>query len=175
MGYSHYYVQNRSLTAAEWHNFTTTFRHMLNHLPACSHSGGYYADYPLTIHGGDGTGQAEVNGRYLEFNGDAAHNDNLAHESYYIERHGRGYHFCKTARKPYDLLVCAVLLVLCEVAPAAFDIRSDGNMRGEEWQPARDFLRSLPPPLPKRELICFGEPMGGLETAVASPLMEVIR
>ena len=118
-------------------------------------------------------GLAEVNGRYLSFNGDTAFDD-LAHETCYIERHGRGYHFCKTARKPCDLLVCAVLLVLGEIAPAAFDIRSDGGMRGEEWQPARDFLRSLPP-LPERELICFGEPMDGLATAVANPLMEVIR
>lgn len=171
MGYTHYYTQNRILTDREWQDLTIIFHHMLNHLPAHSQSaGGYFADYPLTIHDGYGTGQPEVNGRSLVFNGDDS--NDMAHETFYINRNGRGFHFCKTARKPYDLIVCAVLLVLCEVAPAAFDMSSDGDMAGEEWQPARDFLRSLPS-LPKPEDVTYGEPLAGMETVFSMPMMEV--
>ena len=145
MGYTHYHTQNRSLTAAEWDELITAFNHMLSYLPAYSHSaGGYFTDCPLMIRGGDGRGQPIANGRYLCFNGDAIGDDDLAHETFYLERQGSGFYFCKTARKPYAFLVCALLLVVSEIAPGAFDVSSDGNMRGEEWQPAREFLRGLP-------------------------------
>ena len=171
MGYTHYYTQNRSLTNREWKDLIDIFHHMLNHLPAHSHNaGGFYADFPLTICGGDGTGQPEINDRSLVFNGDEK--GGLDHETFYIDKDGHGFYFCKTARKPYDLLVCAVLLALCEIAPAAFELSSDGDMAGEEWQPARDFLRSLPP-MPKTANVINGEPLTEMGTLFSMPIMEV--
>lgn len=170
MGYTHYYTQNRNLTKSEWQDLTNIFQHMLNHLPAHSqNAGGFYADYPLTICGGDGTGQPEINGRYLVFNGD--YEGSLDHETFYIEKDGHGFHFCKTARKPYDLIVCAVLLVLCEIAPTALVLSSDGDMSGEEWQPARDFLRSLPP-MSKTEHVANEELFTKMETLLSISMME---
>lgn len=145
MGYTHYYTQNRDLTADEWRILTAVFHHMLKHLPAHTTSaGGYYQAQPLIIRGGYGDGQPEVNGRYLCFNGDDA--TGMAHEAFYLARQGHGFHFCKTGRKPYDLLVCALLLAVAEIAPGAFDITSDGDMTGDDWQPARAFIISLPDP-----------------------------
>ena len=133
MGYTHYYTQNRDLTPEEWQELTATFAHMLDHLPGHSTSaGGDYANEPLLI-------ESEVNGRSLIFNGQGQ----LGHETFYLDREGHGSHFCKTARKPYDLLVCAVLLAVSEIAPGALTVKSDGEMDGAEWQPAREFLRNL--------------------------------
>src|SRR5205823_9190589 len=51
-------------------------------------------------------------------------------------RHPRGWDFCKTARKPYDLAVTAALSYLCTVPdPAAFTASSDGD--------GKDFLEGL--------------------------------
>ena len=42
------------------------------------------------------------------------------------------YSFCKTFGKPYDTLVCAVLAVAAEHAPANIRVLSDG--RAEDWE-----------------------------------------
>ena len=150
MGYTHYYTQTRDLTPAEWHHLTAVFEHMLTHLPRHSTSaGGYYADQPLVIRDGLGDGLPQVDDQALVFNGDDT--AGLAHETFHLDRYGRGFNFCKTARKPYDLLVCAVLLAVTEMAPGALVVASDGDIHGAEWQPARDFLRTLPP-CPQTEL-----------------------
>ena len=144
MGYTHYYTQTRAFTPTEWHDLTAAFHHMLVHLPAHStNAGGYYVDHPLVIRDGWGFNTPEVDDHELVFNGDEA--SGMAHESFYLERANQGFHFCKTARKPYDLLVCAVLLVVTEIAPGAITVESDGDMRGADWQPARAFLHNLPP------------------------------
>ena len=109
MGYTHYYPQHRDFAPHEWAELTAVFRSMLATLPAHSASaGGYYADQPLVIRGGDGVGEPDGHGRVINFNGDEA--TGMAHETFYLSRTGRHFQFCKTARKPYDLVVCAVLL-----------------------------------------------------------------
>lgn len=134
MGYTHYYTQNRDFTFEEWQEIVTLLVHMLDHLPAHTTSaGGYYADQPLEI-------SSEYNGRFLMFNGKFS----LGHEDFYLKRQGSGFQFCKTERKPYDLIVCALLLAIQEIAPNALEISSDGDMRGDDWQPAREFLANLP-------------------------------
>jgi len=86
--------------------------------------------------------------------------------------HRRHFQLSRISASITDLIVCAVLLVLCEIAPAALDLSSDGDMSGEEWQPARDFLRSLPP-MPKSENVTDGEPFSETKTLFSMPLMEV--
>ncbi|KAH7025145.1 uncharacterized protein B0I36DRAFT_332587 [Microdochium trichocladiopsis] len=50
---------------------------------------------------------------------------------------------CKTDRKPYDLVVCAILLRAHQLAPSAISIRSDGNW-GDWWE-AHDLVSRLWP------------------------------
>jgi len=40
--------------------------------------------------------------------------------------------FCKTARKPYDVVVCAILLRAVQLAPSAIVVGSDGSW-DDEW------------------------------------------
>ena len=50
------------------------------------------------------------------------------------------FEFTKTAHRPYDLMVCAALLLADYTAPGALHISSDGN--AADWQPARDWIRT---------------------------------
>jgi hypothetical protein len=74
----------------------------------------------------------------IRFNGPASH----GHETFMVERvcppqrsyrqdRPEAFAFCKTAGKKYDLVVCAILAVICERCPE-FRILSDGTTA--EWQ-----------------------------------------
>lgn len=60
------------------------------------------------------------------------------HEDFVLTPEVTGFDFCKTARKPYDTLVTAILLLAKDTFGERISIRSDGN--DEEWQAGRDFL-----------------------------------
>jgi hypothetical protein len=51
--------------------------------------------------------------------------DEDAHETFVVHNEATNFGFCKTARKPYDLVVCKVLLVLKAYCPH-FNLNSDG-------------------------------------------------
>jgi hypothetical protein len=74
------------------------------------------------------------------FNGDGM--EDLDHESFYFSpnasKREKEFSFCKTARKPYDLAVCATLIAL-KVRIPGFSYTSDGD--AEEWKPAKAFVR----------------------------------
>jgi hypothetical protein len=52
------------------------------------------------------------------------------------------FDFCKTARKPYDLAACLVLLSMKRHAPKSVKVSSDGDW-DVEWMEARDVYRKL--------------------------------
>lgn len=52
------------------------------------------------------------------------------------------FDFCKTARKPYDLAVCLVLLSMKRHAPRSVRLGSDGDWDGE-WTQARMVYKEL--------------------------------
>jgi hypothetical protein len=52
------------------------------------------------------------------------------------------FDFCKTARKPYDLAVCLVLLSMKRHAPESVRVSSDGDWDAE-WTEAREVYRRL--------------------------------
>lgn len=66
-----------------------------------------------------------------------------AHEDFVLSQNsGGGFRFCKTAHKPYDLVVCAILLLCHDWAPGVLDIGSDGARDYEEnWKPAEEFFK----------------------------------
>ncbi len=46
--------------------------------------------------------------------------------------HDDSFNFCKTARKPYDEIVTAILAVVDKLAPGALEIGSDGDE--SDWE-----------------------------------------
>lgn len=121
-------------------------KHLLKNLPEHSFSaGGYHSEENIVIKGGLGKGKPIVNKNKIWLNGDGE--KDLDHETfaidlfetlpfyyedYEIEKGVSG--FCKTARKPYDLVVCVSLLILKEHLGEDFDFSSDGGL--EDWEQA---------------------------------------
>lgn len=105
-------------------------------------AGGFYDDQPCIIRGGLGEGKPMINESQVWFNGDAK--KEMDHETFGIRWCGneRENDFCKTARKPYDLLVCVSLLAMQQAfkGTGAFTFSSDGD--NAECEEAKDlFIR----------------------------------
>jgi hypothetical protein len=98
------------------------------------------------ICGGLGEGNAIINDTEIWFNGDAS--QQLDHETFSLHWNRPNYHgkwndFCKTARKPYDLIVCFSLLIFADTFPNAFEFSSDGGMEDDEWQRAVELYEAF--------------------------------
>lgn len=103
----------------------------------------------FAVCGGDGTGLPEITEDVVCFNGDGA--NGLDHETFRIARvhedpysfadeDGLLFDFCKTARKPYDLLVCAAL-IRAKVYFPRWRVSSDGDP--EDWEDAAALCRDV--------------------------------
>lgn len=138
MGYTHYWRQRRNFTAAEWAAIVAGFKAMRR--PA-----------GVRIADGHGKGQPKITDLVIEFNG-VDQGVWLAHEGMGLSLYAsQPSDFCKTERKPYDILVTGLLLLASHVAPSAIQIDSDGDMDGLDWRPARELL-ALVWPAAEREL-----------------------
>jgi hypothetical protein len=107
-------------------------------------AGGFYDDQPFIIRGGLGEGKPMINESEVWFNGDAK--KGLDHETFGIRwfpSGGEERGFCKTARKPYDLLVCFSLLAFKHAFdnPDIFTFSSDGD--NSEWETARNLYMDI--------------------------------
>lgn len=92
----------------------------------------------IGIFGEYGTGNPEFTETGICFNGDVSHG--LAHEAFYFApEESYVYSFCKTEKKPYDLIVGSVLISLAN-RMKGFKFSSDGQMA--EWQPIFNFYES---------------------------------
>jgi hypothetical protein len=135
MGYTHYYTFNRAaLTPAE---IATGFELAAKEIKRLKQ----YLPKDIKIKGGLGTGAAVINDEEIWFNGDSKHD--LDHETFSVKRDAdplypeRNRDFCKTARKPYDVLVCCALISLKRHLPGAFSFTSDGDY--SDWASAVAF------------------------------------
>ncbi|KAK6515544.1 hypothetical protein TWF506_007875 [Arthrobotrys conoides] len=91
---------------------------------------------PIKIRGPLGTGQPIITPEQISLNGEAEGEG--SHESLRLSiDKDIPFNFCKTARKPYDTVVCAILLrCLYYNPPPAFEVSSDGSW--EEWTGGRE-------------------------------------
>ncbi len=53
------------------------------------------------------------------------------HETFFFEQHATDFSFCKTAQKPYDVAVCAVLAAIAD-RTSLVKVSSDGDP--SEWE-----------------------------------------
>jgi hypothetical protein len=132
MGYTSYYTFNRAaLTPAE---IATGFALAAKEIKRLKQ----YLPKDIKIKGGLGTGAAVINDEEIWFNGDAKFD--LDHETFHVKRDTVDLltkDFCKTARKPYDVLVCCALISLKRHLPGAFSFTSDGDR--SDWASAIAF------------------------------------
>lgn len=89
----------------------------------------------IYIAGGNGEGEPVFTKDLICFNGKG----DDSHETFAIRQKGNeGYEFCKTNRKPYDLMVCISILRLKHHFPES-DISSDGGAK--DWAEAKKFYK----------------------------------
>jgi len=101
-------------------------------------------DGDCIIKGGFGVGKPMINESQVWFNGNA--NKGMDHETFAIKwcDNATKWNFCKTARKPYDLLVCVALLAFNEAFanyPGVFSYSSDGEE--EDWVEAKKLFAKV--------------------------------
>lgn len=119
MGYTHYFAELR--TDPEFSE------HVRNIVDVAQESG-------IRVRNGWGEEEAIVSDNAVSINGDA--DEGLDHETFYLPDRPDGFNFCKTARKPYDSVVVAILIrAIVDEQPGWENIRSDGGWL--DWEDAR--------------------------------------
>jgi len=143
MGYTHYWRINRNkVTPEQFHKAVEEIKKIYAKLPKRTNSaGGCYPNHHVKIMGALGKGEPIFNETKISFNGNAK--NGTYHDTMHIELNdSHPYDFCKTARKPYDLLVCCSLIALANNLPTDdFSFSSDGNAK--DWQPALDLYTEI--------------------------------
>ena len=97
MGFSHYWTPAKNVEDDAWQDFIEVFEKMLDHVNrkmGIDIVNGY----------GDEDTHAKITDEVVMFNGLGED----SHETFRLNRGGE-WDFCKTARKPYDLLVVATI------------------------------------------------------------------
>ncbi len=144
MGYTHYWhVTEPGISPSSWDAITKDVKHLFANLPEHSASGGgLFAEAPLGLvraYDRPSVGP-EVSENLIAFNG-KTFSKNLGHEDFRLERQA-SHESCKTARKPYDLAVCAVLMVALRHAPEQVRLSLDDGYV-PDWQPALDWVTEV--------------------------------
>lgn len=94
----------------------------------------------FSVCNGLGEGKPTFNDHEVWFNGNKE--EDLDHETFSIQWDTEDRDFCKTARKPYDLLVCFSLLIFSEIFPKeVFSFSSDGRPSELLWQNAIKYYK----------------------------------
>jgi len=131
MGYTHYFPRMREITDEEWRLIQAAATEVINQFRTSPHPLAYEFDAP--------DAPPYVSGTEIRFNGVGGE----GHETFHVDRLSRdrhdrsdqaypfGFDFCKTARKPYDTAVVAILTIMHHYAPGGWGIDSDGTQ--EDW------------------------------------------
>jgi len=90
----------------------------------------------IVLRGGDGSGSPDFTNEFICFNGDGS--KGLDHETFYFDG-VTDFTFCKTNHKPYDLIVCLILISLKNHIEG-FDFSTDGDKT--EWEPIFEFYET---------------------------------
>ena len=129
MGYTHYFGSDRSFTDGEWEALSIATRKILR--VAQDDLGiALSEDYDIN-------GPPAVDDEEIRFNGFGEE----GHETFQIRKKG-GRDFCKTARKPYDAPVVAVLMEADRICPN-FSWSSDGDGEDGALQGADEILNQI--------------------------------
>lgn len=108
----------------------------------------------IVICGGLGEGEPNISQTNIWLNGDGS--KDLDHETFAVDLFDIGrfntieklkndeiWAFCKTAHKPYDLVVCASLMAIKHHLKSDFEVSSDGSIEYGEWDIAIKFYEEL--------------------------------
>lgn len=127
MGYTHYWRGNgQEISPEKWQLICSDARAVLKTVPVM-----LWREYD------DPDTQPEIGPDLIAFNGAG----DKGHETFWLERRPAKFTFCKTAYKPYDLAVCAVLIIAHHHAGDILTISSDGDEG--DWLPALEKVTEI--------------------------------
>ena len=130
MGYTHYFRQERHATDKEWFALCSDFTKLRASALITTHVFPIQREY-------DDAAEVVINSEEIRFNGIGED----GHETMLMMSKGDGFQFCKTAEKPYDEAVKALLILAHHHAPGCWSIQSDGGLT--DWQPTLDWMNTL--------------------------------
>lgn len=134
MGYTHYWDRealDASSPAARgiaYGRLAMDAKTLIANFRACGHA----------VAGPLGTGEPEITEGRIAFNGSAA--ERLDYESFVWDAREEGWNFVKTAHRPYDILVTAVLIRAKRHYGNAVAVTSDGSW--DDWRQGRVLVSS---------------------------------
>jgi len=117
MGYTHYYQQHKPISTESWTQLSKNVTQLIEQA----------WDTALDV---------EMTNEYICINGVG----DQEHETFVLNFNSMRWEFCKTARKDYDPLVTAVLILLRYTYPS-FSVSSDGSW--DDWIEGRELFKSV--------------------------------
>jgi hypothetical protein len=114
MGYTHYWTLENGIEQSKWDEFLNGARQIIG---TATEAGILLEDNSA--------------GAAIYFNGVGAD----SHETFVITSEDTGFNFCKTAQKPYDTVVTAILIHLKQSLGSQVVVTSDGSWH--DWDGGR--------------------------------------
>jgi hypothetical protein len=130
MGFTHYWRTEKQVTKQQFEKLTAATTKVLEAVQR---------DVPLAFECDEQDKDPEVSADLIRFNGCGED----GHETFYIEREATGFNFCKTARKPYDIAVVAVLCLFEHYTKGNSGVSSDGD--ADDWAAGLKLAQSVEP------------------------------
>jgi len=137
MGYTHKFQITRRPTQENWAHLMFDVEHLIKTLPSYHEliNLGADVDKGIILRGPMGDKKPICNSRKIAFNGDSS--TDSACETFLLVPKVMS-ESCKTARQPYDFVVCAALVLVFLHIPY-FVLTSDGDTN--DWRPAVSWVR----------------------------------
>ena len=114
MGYTHYWTLQNGLEQADWNKFLEVAREIIKTAQ----------DAGVRLEDNSSDSAIFINGVGEQ-----------AHETFLMRTDDVGFNFCKTAEKPYDSVVTAILILAKTVFKNDIEVSSDGSW--SNWQGGR--------------------------------------
>lgn len=146
MGYTHHWSNEKTIPVETWDKIITDCKYLASklseydvHINGCfRYKNAQFSKSHIWFNGGDGGKRKKVKDSWEDVN-----ENDLDHETFVLPRKPSS-EFCKTARKPYDLMVCACLIIVKHYYPE-INIRNGGDLGDTEWQDAFKFVEQYLP------------------------------
>ena len=114
MGYTHYWTLQNGIEQADWNKFLEVAREIIKTAQ----------DAGVRLEDNSSDSAIFINGVGEQ-----------AHETFLMRTDDVGFNFCKTAEKPYDSVVTAILILAKTVFKNDIEVSSDGSW--SNWQGGR--------------------------------------
>lgn len=144
MGYTQYLYLRRDFTDAEWAHLRWAFERLDRYKPRGAVDWrGEFSPLFLALHDDSPYEPPRCDAEVIAFNGWSPDGHDLGHETFVLKRtipadayrpandKGEAFDCCKTAMKPYDLMVTAMLIVVDNDCAGAVRVSSDGAR--DDW------------------------------------------